>query len=171
MGEPVLVALSSGLAADEVEELSDEEVRTGVLDVLEKIFGNVAKTTKLVNLQRTRWRSDPYAGGSYTFIKTGSKGRQDIYEVGRSLDETLYFAGEHCSWKYPDTVAGALVSGLFAAGTILDFEKTYDELEMPSKLEKTAAKGKPQLIKKKEKKKKWSHLIPKEEINKIGVEI
>lgn len=97
MEKPVLVSLSSGAAADEVEEKSEEEVKAGVLDVLEKIFGNVAKTTKLVKIWQSRWRSDPHAGGCYTFIKTGSKGRQDIIEIGDPVDDKLYFAGEHCS--------------------------------------------------------------------------
>jgi len=50
MKQPVLVALSSGPAADKVEDSSKEEVKIGVLNVLEKIFGEVVRTTKLIKI-------------------------------------------------------------------------------------------------------------------------
>jgi len=171
---PILVAVSSGPGANEVETMSDEEVKNGVLDVLEKIFGDVAKETKLVNLIQTRWGSDPYANGSYSFLRPDCKGRPDIIEIGKALDDTLFFAGEHCSWRYPDTVAGGLVSGLRAAGLILNLDKTYEELEMPPEPEQKPVEAEPPAdLKKKKKRKLAPGRVAREEIVEImqGLEV
>ncbi len=66
---------------------------------------------------RTSWSTDPWAGGSYTFLPVGSDPsvRDALAEpvAGR-----LFFAGEATSFDAPSTVHGALASGLRAASEI-----------------------------------------------------
>ena len=79
----------------------------------------------------TRWRTDPFARGSYSYVAVGSTGADYDYmaapvtapsvsAVARTSQPTLFFAGEHTVRNYPATVHGALLSGLREAGRIAD---------------------------------------------------
>lgn len=86
----------------------------------------------------TRWGADEYARGTYSFIGVGASGA-DYDRLRDPIDQQLFFAGEatnrvrvcflNCSLTFlniqmhPATVAGAFLSGLFAAGTIEDIDK------------------------------------------------
>ena len=63
----------------------------------------------------TRWRSDQYARGSYSYIPVGATG-EDYDEVQRPVGDRLFFAGEATCRKYPATTHGAMISGLYTAG-------------------------------------------------------
>ena len=84
----------------------------------------------------TRWRSDPWARGSYSYVSTSASGNDyDILSCPvtssgeqSSLSETtsappprLFFAGEHTIRNYPATVHGALLSGIREAARISDY--------------------------------------------------
>ncbi|MGB0506718.1 MAG: FAD-dependent oxidoreductase [Pikeienuella sp.] len=58
----------------------------------------------------TRWRSDPFAGGSYSYLAKGAD-TNDRGVLRASVGDRLYFAGEACSSGHPSTVHGALISG------------------------------------------------------------
>jgi len=79
----------------------------------------------------SRWRADPWARGSYSYVAAGSSGND--YDLmaqpitpGPSIPGApqpiprLFFAGEHTIRNYPATVHGALLSGLREAGRIAD---------------------------------------------------
>uniref|UniRef100_A0A667ZP09 Lysine-specific histone demethylase n=1 Tax=Myripristis murdjan TaxID=586833 RepID=A0A667ZP09_9TELE len=79
----------------------------------------------------TRWRADPWARGSYSYVAAGSSGND--YDLmaqpitpGPAIPGAsqpvprLFFAGEHTIRNYPATVHGALLSGLREAGRIAD---------------------------------------------------
>lgn len=77
----------------------------------------------------TRWKSDPWARGSYSFVSVDSTGNDydDLAEpiVPKSSNSTtqvprVFFAGEHTIKNYPATVHGALLSGLREARKISD---------------------------------------------------
>jgi [histone H3]-N6,N6-dimethyl-L-lysine4 FAD-dependent demethylase len=76
----------------------------------------------------TRWKSDPWTRGSYSFISVNSSGSDydDIAEpiVPQSSNgiqaPRVFFAGEHTIRNYPATVHGALLSGLREARKIAD---------------------------------------------------
>jgi len=54
----------------------------------------------------TRWASDPYAFGSYSYLRPGSNGdTRDA--LAMPVDERLFFAGEATSRDYAATVHGA----------------------------------------------------------------
>eukprot|EP00049_Salpingoeca_infusionum_P006598 m.109044 g.109044 ORF g.109044 m.109044 type:complete len:102 (+) comp13362_c0_seq1:2298-2603(+) len=71
----------------------------------------------------TRWRSDPHARGSYSFISTHATGNDyDILQKPVQYSEvshpSIYFAGEHTNRMYPASAHGALLSGYWAANQL-----------------------------------------------------
>jgi len=65
----------------------------------------------------TRWRADQYALGSYSYYSTETL-PGDREELGSSLGDRVFFAGEAISMSYPGTVHGALLSGRDTASEI-----------------------------------------------------
>ena len=84
----------------------------------------------------TRWKSDEWSRGSYSYVAAGSSGND--YDLMASPvapplvtgmapgtpsppnPPRVFFAGEHTIRNYPATVHGALLSGLREAGRIAD---------------------------------------------------
>ena len=69
----------------------------------------------------TRWRADPFARGSYSFLANGSQ-PEDRDVLAAPTEGRLFFAGEATNRNFPATVHGALMSGERAAEEILDEE-------------------------------------------------
>uniref|UniRef100_A0A914V4G9 Amine oxidase domain-containing protein n=1 Tax=Plectus sambesii TaxID=2011161 RepID=A0A914V4G9_9BILA len=121
---PVLIALIAGQSADMVEKMADDIIIKRCMAVLTSIFGNTVPPEP-TEAMVTRWRSDPFARGSYSYVATEATG--DDYDIlaapvvptGQDLPR-LFFAGEHTLRNYPATVHGALLSGLREAGRIGD---------------------------------------------------
>lgn len=67
----------------------------------------------------TRWASDPWALGSYSFLAVGST-PDDRAVLRQPVDAKLWFAGEATHEDFPATVHGALLSGRDAATEIGD---------------------------------------------------
>lgn len=67
----------------------------------------------------TRWRADPFARGSYSYLADGSEPR-DRDALAAPSKSRLFFAGEATDRDFPATVHGALLSGERAAEEILD---------------------------------------------------
>lgn len=129
---PVLIALVAGKAANMMEHVGDGIVVSRTLAVLKAIFG-VDKVPEPLNYTVTRWGSDPWSHGSYSYVATGSSGEDyDIMaapvdakgthynDVMRSGSPRLFFAGEHTMRNYPATVHGALLSGFREAARIAE---------------------------------------------------
>ena len=77
----------------------------------------------------TRWRSDEYSCGSYSYVAAGASGNDydflaaPICPVSQGVglaQSRVFFAGEHTIKNYPATVHGAMLSGLREAGKIGD---------------------------------------------------
>jgi len=66
----------------------------------------------------TRWNSDPYARGAYSYNALGSTPEMRT-DLARSVSGSLFFAGEATERLYFQTVHGAYQSGLRAADEIL----------------------------------------------------
>ncbi|XP_053381159.1 lysine-specific histone demethylase 1A-like [Mercenaria mercenaria] len=121
---PVLLALVAGEAAAIMENVSDDVIVGRSIAVLKGIFGNNAVPQPKETLV-TRWRADPFARGSYSFVAAGSSGNDyDLMATPISPQQgampRLFFAGEHTIRNYPATVHGAMLSGLREAGRIAD---------------------------------------------------
>ena len=65
----------------------------------------------------TRWGLDPYALGSYSYIRVGSSPSYRE-ELGRPWN-SLVFAGEAISTQFPATMQGAFRSGEEAANKLM----------------------------------------------------
>ncbi|MBO0679722.1 FAD-dependent oxidoreductase [Mycolicibacterium sp. S2-37] len=107
---PVLIGLRGGEAAWSRESLPDADAVAELVTAL----GAPQPTGSLV----TRWGSDPYARGSYSFLAVGSS-PDDMDALGEPLGEGLLFAGEATNPEYFGTVHGAYLSGLREAERIV----------------------------------------------------
>ncbi|CAL1676480.1 unnamed protein product [Lasius platythorax] len=126
---PVLLALVAGEAACVMENVSDDVIVGRCIAVLKGIFGNQVVPQPRESVV-TRWRADPWARGSYSFVAVGSSGSDyDLLAAPVSSPHMLnqpppqprlFFAGEHTIRNYPATVHGAFLSGLREGGRIAD---------------------------------------------------
>lgn len=107
---PVIIAMMAGEAAEWVEESSDEAVLETVMEALRSTFGADAVPPPTAHVI-TRWRSDPFSRGSYSFLRPGAHGMHyDLMAL--PVDDAVYFAGEATNRHHPSTAAGAYDSGV-----------------------------------------------------------
>ncbi|KAJ8939241.1 hypothetical protein NQ318_015199 [Aromia moschata] len=126
----VLCAFISGPEAVVMEHASDEEVAEGVTKVLRQFTGDASLPYPSTVL-RSKWASDPYFCGSYSYMNMQSNiGHQcDLScPVPGSCDPVppiLLFAGEATCAGHHSTVHGARLSGIREAERILQLTKKY----------------------------------------------
>ncbi|PKL74641.1 MAG: amine oxidase, partial [Candidatus Melainabacteria bacterium HGW-Melainabacteria-1] len=113
---PILLGFNAADRGREIESLSDQAIVSSAMQTLRKIFGS--QIPDPVDYQISRWASDPFARGSYSFNALGSTPnmRDDLAET---LDEMLYFAGEATEREHFSTTHGAYLSGLRVADEIM----------------------------------------------------
>jgi monoamine oxidase len=115
--QPVLVCLVPPSFENALENLTEADAKAGVMEVLRKIFGsNVPEPAAVL---QTRWKSDPWSLGSYSFDKLGATG-DDRDTLAASIDRRIFFAGEATHRTMYSTVHGAYLSGRRAAREIND---------------------------------------------------
>ncbi|KHN70659.1 Lysine-specific histone demethylase 1A [Toxocara canis] len=120
---PVLIAMMAGTSAFANEELNDGVILNKAMKILSSIFGQ-ACPKEPVDSVITRWQTDTFARGCYSYISPDSTG--DTYdELAVPVCDSqgrrkLFFAGEHTNRNYPSSVHGAFLSGLREAGRIAD---------------------------------------------------
>lgn len=111
-GRPALFGFNAAAAAERIERLDDAATVALAMRRLRGVFGRGVPSP--VAAQVSRWKADPWARGSYSFVPVGSTPAQRRV-LGEPLDERVVFAGEHCHATHPATVHGAYLSGLEAA--------------------------------------------------------
>ena len=116
MKSPVLIALVTGNAAEQVETRDERDVVAEVVGVLRRIYG-AERVREPLRAKVTRWRSDPHTRGTYSFIPPGATGA-DIDALAEPVADRLFFAGEATSRTHPATTTGAMMTGLYQAGLI-----------------------------------------------------
>lgn len=125
---PVLVGWSGGPDAERLARLNqnqrsakqnDDELVTLALQSLAMTLGVSESQLRelLVSSHTHNWTSDPFTRGAYAYLPVGGLELQQA--LARSIDHTLYFAGEATSVGHIGTVHGALDSGHLAAQEIL----------------------------------------------------
>lgn len=115
-GTPMLLTFAGGDWARQVERMADDEIVASVLDGLRRIYGEALPEP--TGHWITRWGSDPFARGSYSFIARGAA--YDDHDVmATPVGGVLHLAGEATWGDCPATVNGALLSGHRAAERIL----------------------------------------------------
>lgn len=116
LGKPLLLAFSAGAAGARNESRTDAELAADLMACLRKMYGE--KIPEPAGFQVTRWNSDPFSLGSYSYIPVGSK--QGMRKtIGLPVENRVFFAGEVTSQFFPATVHGAFLSGVRAAYEIM----------------------------------------------------
>lgn len=112
-----LMTFSFGNYSKEIETLSDAEVQEEVMKHLRSIYG--ANIPEPMQMLRTKWVSDPYTFGSYSFATKGIS--SDAFEAfEETVDGKIFFAGEHTHKDYRGTVHGAYLSGVREAEKVAE---------------------------------------------------
>ena len=91
--------------------MTDQQVLNSAMATLRIMYPGAPT---YINYKRSNWGEDEFARQSYTFIKAGGT-RSDPGNIAASIDDKVYFAGEHTNADFIGTVHGAYVSGLSAA--------------------------------------------------------
>ncbi|KAJ6257827.1 hypothetical protein Dda_7616 [Drechslerella dactyloides] len=117
VGRPTLVGLMVGEAAEQIENEPNNVLIEEATGILKRCFGDDKVPDAPEEVVVTRWRSDPFACGTYSYIAAGSSGA-DYDTIAEPMDHQIFFAGEHTNRHYPATVHGAYISGLRAAGEV-----------------------------------------------------
>jgi monoamine oxidase len=107
-GEPILLGFNAGDYGWRIEALSNSQVIEAAMQVLRRIYGSSIPnpTGALI----TRWGSDPFTLGSYSYITPGATGA-DYDILAEPIGDRIFFAGEATSRTYAATVHGAFLSG------------------------------------------------------------
>lgn len=115
LGQPVLLGFSAADQGRAIEALPDKQIVAQAMATLRTIFGK--RIPEPTDYQLTRWASDPFACGSYSFCPVGytPELRQ---QLAAPLQGRLYFAGEATELRHFSTAHGAYLSGLRAAKEI-----------------------------------------------------
>jgi monoamine oxidase len=117
LNEPILLMFNAGSFGREIETWKDESIVAAAMKVLRTLYGNDIPDPESVLI--TRWASDPFTHGSYSFLPVNS-GPETRSALAESVEDCLYFAGEATSVDYPATVHGAYLSGVAAANQIME---------------------------------------------------
>jgi monoamine oxidase/CRP-like cAMP-binding protein len=114
---PALVLLAGGTLARDLERMPEDRLQRWAMEALRDVFGpDIPVAT---SIERTQWDLDPYSRGSYSYVAVGST-PDDISELGRPVDDHLYFAGEATNRHHWAGAHGAYASGLREAARLLD---------------------------------------------------
>jgi len=114
--QPILLGFNSAAFAKEIEKWSDKDIINSGMNVLKKIYGNGIPAP--TDAQITRWSSDPFTYGSYSFIATGASHKTHEH-LAKPVGNTLFFAGEATNSVHPASAHGAYLSGVRAAKEII----------------------------------------------------
>lgn len=112
---PVLLGFNAADRGREIEAWSDQEIVGSAMATLRHLFGpNIPEPT---SYQLTRWASDPFALGAYSYNPVGADPKLRR-QLAKPVAGKLYFAGEATDQEYFGTAHGAYLSGLRAVEEI-----------------------------------------------------
>ena len=110
---PVLHMFKIGEPAKYFGDQSDDFVCKSAMEVIRTWD---PEAPEFINFKRSNWFSDPYAQGSWSYIKAGSTPDDCLaYQESESTDNKVFFAGEATNADMISTVHGAYISGVNAA--------------------------------------------------------
>ena len=113
---PVLLGFNAAERGRNIENLTDQQLVDDAMDTLRTMFGE--DIPKPIDYQITRWASDPFSFGSYSFNAVGSN-PQMREDLAAPLHKQLFFAGEATEQHYFGTAHGAYLSGLKVAASLI----------------------------------------------------
>ncbi len=118
-GAPILVAMCAGDCAEEIEKMSDSYVVEKASKAIRDMFPEKSKNVPLLSYKVTRWRSDQFACGSYSFAKVHTT-PDDFRSMAKPVGSTLRFAGEATIAEFMATAHGAFMTGCREAIAVLE---------------------------------------------------
>jgi monoamine oxidase len=103
--------------ARQTETMTDAQIIGEVMSHLKDIYGTSIPNP--TNLLRTKWQANENAFGaySYTAVSTEMKHFEDL---AATINNKVFFAGEHTEVDYFSTAHGAYLSGLREANKIIN---------------------------------------------------
>ncbi len=113
--QPILLGFNAADFGRTSETWSDTDLVASAMATLRTIYGPDIPAP--IDYQITRWSTDPYAHGSYSFNKVGSTPQMRDH-LAADIDDRVHFAGEATNRTSFGTVHGAYNSGLRAAKEI-----------------------------------------------------
>jgi monoamine oxidase len=116
MGRSRIHCFFGGRFAAQLERDGLAATAAFAIDELVGLFGEGIRR-QLHPLERSAWRSDPFARGSYSYALPGHA--DDRARLAMPVDDRLFFAGEACSVNFFSTAHGAYETGLAAADAAL----------------------------------------------------
>ncbi len=115
-GKPVLLGFNAAEQGTAIEALTDPQIVDSAMATLRTIFGNQIPAPQ--SYQITRWASDPFSYGSYSFLAVGATPAMRQH-LAAPLGQQVFFAGEATHPDYAGTAHGAYLSGLAVATQML----------------------------------------------------
>lgn len=113
--QPTITAFCTGALARQAEAETDAQIVKRVMAILKGCFDKAPATP--VEAIVTRWNSDPFARGSYSFIAVGATPDMRA-ALAEPVQSKLFWAGEATRLDYPSTAHGAVMSGEQAASQV-----------------------------------------------------
>ncbi|CAM9213742.1 unnamed protein product [Discosporangium mesarthrocarpum] len=107
---PVLASLLPGKQAHRAEKESVDATVGRCMAVIRRLFPKV-NVPEPSHASATRWGTDKWAHGSYSYVSTGSSG-DDMDVLAKPVGDWLRFAGEATNRRYPASVHGAYLTGI-----------------------------------------------------------
>jgi monoamine oxidase len=101
------------------ESMSDSQIIGDIMSHLSDMYGENIPYPK--TMLRTRWNSNENSFGSYSYPGVGTN-PQFFGNLAKSVDNKLFFAGEHTSKDFFGTAHGAYHSGMDVAEEIAELE-------------------------------------------------
>ena len=124
-GTPTLLTFAAGPAAVGTRDWSEAEIVESILTQLRRLYGE--RVEKPTHVHVTDWQDDPFAHGSYAYMKVGST-TADHDVLATPVGGILHLAGEATWTDDPATVPAAMHSGQRAASRILQGAAPIDGL-------------------------------------------
>ena len=115
-GRPLIEAFLGGRHADDLEAAGPGVATAFAVDELVGQFGS-GFARRLTPLSETRWRAQPWIGGSYSYAEPGCAAMRQTLVA--PVADKLFFAGEACSHHDFSTAHGAYETGVAAAVEVL----------------------------------------------------
>jgi monoamine oxidase len=109
---PILLGFNAAERGKTIEAWTDQQIVSSAMQTLRTLYGTAIPEP--VDYQITRWASDPFALGSYSYNPVGSNPNMRK-ELAKPLANKVFFAGEASEANYFSTAHGAYLSGLRAA--------------------------------------------------------
>lgn len=112
-----LYTMTAWIGGSAAETMETQERASNEASIVEEVVANLRTmfATDVVSPTKymlTDWWSDPYSRGSYSYKSVGTDYTKLAKQLARSIDNTLFFAGEHTNANgWGGTATGAYDTG------------------------------------------------------------